>query len=623
MKIGFFPRFSALGTAHFLFVGVFLFRLFALARLSASPFLLPSGGDMYFYNDWAQRILRGEADSAFAFYGLPGYAYLLAFLYKAFGYSPFIPGFLQAVLEGGTAVLIYQIALHCLGFLAQPPVATHSPTQKALVLNARLLAAIAALGWAFFVPAQAYSIILMPTTWLVFVFWLIVWRLTVKETAPTGKEYFLFGLLIAVTAMSVATILFLIPLLLAALFVRPGSDRSWRRILSGAAFLLLGALMGTSPAWIHNYVVARDPVFLSAHGGVNFWIGNNPEANGYPRFPPGLRAGQAAMLEDSITSAESAAGHSLKRAEVSAYWSGKAKDYIVHHFSQWLGLLLIKLRNFWSAFQYDDLSIITSLRESGVILPGFYFGIVAALALPGMVIAWRLVPVTRWITAAILLHMTAVLSVFITERYRLPIVPGLLVFAAFGLAVFWQNCLTREYRAALFYLALLGCSAASVSWPQRNPALWALDAYNSGLQAMEANDLSRAEEKLAVAHAYVPNNAETNFALGNLRLAQNHRERAKTFYLEALRIEPEHKGAANNLGVIALDSGKFSEALSWFQRTLAAAPQDPKTHYLLARTWSAAGNDAAAGQEIEKAIALSPNQSEFISLRDKLRRLNH
>src|SRR5207253_9084347 len=109
--------------------------------------------------------------------------------------------------------------------------------------------------------------------------------------------------------------------------------------------------------------------------------------------------------------------------------SAKAKNYIGQHFGEWLKLLLKKLRNFWSAFQYDDLSIITSLREQGIVLPGLYFGIIAALALPGMLLAWRMAPPSRWITLAILLQMTALLTVFVTERYRLPVVPGLLIFA--------------------------------------------------------------------------------------------------------------------------------------------------------------------------------------------------
>ena len=125
----------------------------------------------------------------------------------------------------------------------------------------------------------------------------------------TAEDAQLANVLIGFTSMGVATILFLIPLVLAALWLkRRKTDKHISSVLIGAALLLLGVIGGTSPCWIHNYFIARDPVFLSAHSGINFWIGNNPGANGYPRFPPGLRAGQAAMLEDSISVAESAAG---------------------------------------------------------------------------------------------------------------------------------------------------------------------------------------------------------------------------------------------------------------------------------------------------------------------------
>ncbi len=103
------PRRLSLG--HCVFAFVFLVRLIALTRLTSSPFLFPSGGDMYFYDDWAQQILRGRFTDHFAFYGLPLYAYLLAFLYKLFGYNPFVPSLLQICLDAGTATLLYKIAV--------------------------------------------------------------------------------------------------------------------------------------------------------------------------------------------------------------------------------------------------------------------------------------------------------------------------------------------------------------------------------------------------------------------------------------------------------------------------------------------------------------------------------
>ena len=597
-----------LGIGLWLFLGVFALRLWALTRLTHSALLLPTRGDMHFYDDWARQILHGHSTQPLAFYGLPGYSYLLAFLDKLFGQNPFVPGLLQAAVDAGIALLIYQISVNVF--------ADRGSTSSK---RARVIGLIGAVSWAFFVPAQTYSVVLMPTVWFVFVFWFVVWRIIRSDNSPSAFESFLLALLVGLTATAVATILAVIPLILAVLLFRPGTaNRSARALSIGVALVVLGLVVGTSPCWIHNYLIVKDPVALSAHSGINFWIGNNPDANGYPRFPPGLRAGQAAMLEDSITQAEAARGRPLKHAEVSAYWSNKAKAYIRDHFVAWLKLLARKLRNFWSAFQYDDLSIITSLREQGVILPGIYFGIVAALAIPGIIFGWRIAPESRWILAAILLSISALLAVFITERYRLIAVPGLSIFAGFGLSILWQGFIASEIRTIAVYLTLLVASTILVAWPQRNPSLWALDAYNSGWQALESNNLDLAEKKLAVAYAYVPDNSETLFALGNLRLGQNNRAAAQSFYRAVLDLDAQHKGAFNNLGVIAFDANDYPAAEQWFRRAEDVDPRNAKTHFLLAKALLAKNDRTAARSEIEIAIGLNNDQPEFKELRRQI-----
>ncbi len=612
----------SLPPAAYLFAGVFLVRLFVLARFTASPLLLPLHGDMYFYNDWAQRILRGEWTDHLAFYGLPGYAYLLAILYKLFGYSPFVPGFLQALLEGGTAVLIYKITLRLFSVDRSPNRASRDGhTRRFLSAKSGEFPALgAALGWTFFVPAQTYSVILMPTAWLIFAFWFVVWRIIRKHEAPSLKECLFLGLLMGGTATAIATILFLIPLVMAATLFKPSlyTRHSWRGPVFGITALLFGVVAGTSPCWIHNYFVARDPVVLSAHSGINFWIGNNPAANGYPQFPPGLRAGQAAMLEDSITSAELAAGRPLKRSEVSAYWSGQARNYIAHHPAEWFELLLTKLRNFWSAFQYDDLSVITSLREGSVTLPGIYYGLIAAFALPGIFLLWSIYPLSRWVAAAILLHMLALLTVFVTERYRLAAVPGLLIFAAASLSCLSQTLMAGDYRRVVIYLGLLAASTMVVSWPQQKPSLWALDAYNSGREALDAGNLALAEKNLLLAHAYVPTNPETNFALGNLRFAQGESGAASSFYLITLKFDETHRGALNNLGLVALQNQNYDAAETWFRRALSLDPRNSKTHFLLAKVLLAEGRHEPAQRELDIAIELNPSQPEFKQFRQEL-----
>jgi cytochrome c-type biogenesis protein CcmH/NrfG len=592
---------------HYAFAAVLLVRLFVLGRVAGSAFLLPTRGDMHFYDDWAQKVVGGQLTDHHAFYGLPGYAYLLAGLYKLCGYGPYVPELLQALLDAGTALLLYKISLA----LAPQPNGRRG----------QIAGLMAAAAWAFCVPAQTYAAVLMPTAWFIFVFWFILWRIIKSQSAPDWWEALLLGLLVGLTATAIATILFLIPLLVCAIGLKPAIPaRSHFRIV-GCALVLLGIAIGTSPCWLHNYFVARDRVFLSAHSGINFWIGNNPDANGYPRFPPGLRAGQAAMLQDSIDVAESVAGHPLKRGEVSQYWSAKARVYIADHPLAWLRLLGLKLRNFWSAFQYDDLSIITNLREQGVTFPGIYFGLLAALALPAMILTWNTARLGRWITGAIFLQMLALLPVFTTERYRLPIVPGLAVFAAFGLVTLFSNLAARNVRPVLSYATLLMVSTLFVSWPQRGLSLWALDAYNSGWQALESGNLSLAERKLELARAYVPDNAETNFALGNLKLAQNDTSAASSLYLTTLRLDPRHRGAINNLGVLALENGQPEVAEQRFREALAIDGCNPKTHFLLAKTLIAKGQNDNARAEIDRALALKPDQPEFKELRERMEQI--
>lgn len=615
----------SLAPAVYIFSAVLLLRLIVLARFTGSAFLLPSQGDMHYYNAWALRILQGQFTDYQAFYGLPLYPYFLASLYALFGYSPFVPGLLQICAESGTAVLLYQLAV--LSFrdgLNASAAGNTGLWQRILAHPGPCIGYLAAAGWAFYIPGQAYSVILMPTALAAFVFWFVVLQVVKRRELPRAGFVFLLGLLIGFVTMGVATTLFLLPLVIAALLIKWG-HRS-RPHLQQAALaliaLLLGVFVGALPCWAHNYFVARDPVFLSAHSGVNFWIGNNPLGNGYPRFPPGLRAGQTAMLEDSIKAAESAAGRTLPRSEVSDYWAAKAKQYIRENPVAWLKLLGRKARNFWNAFQYDDLSIITNLREQRITLPGIDFGLVAALGLAGMVSVLGQYRESRWIAAAVFLQMASLLPVFVTERYRLAAVPGLLLFASAGLWRFWKSCATRQPARGGVYLLALVAATLLVSMPQKSAALWALDAYNSGWQALEAKNLPLAAEKLQLAHAYVPDNAEINLALGNLRQAQGDRTQAKTWYAEALRLEPDHRSALNNLGILEMEAGRLDAAERLFRQALEIDPRSAKLHYLLAKTALAKGEIAAARAEIALALEITPAQPEFVALREEIDQKN-
>ncbi len=603
------PR--SLGIGHGIFAAVLVLRLIALGRLTGSAFALPSGGDMTFYHEWARRILHGELTDHLAFYGLPLYAYYLAFIYVLFGVSSFPPALLQAICDAGTAMLLYRVSLRLFA-------SDRNDDQLFRRLRrGQVIGISAATGWALFTPAAAYSIVLMPTAFGVFVFWFCVWQIVKRDEALSLRLSLLLGVLIGFTAMGVATVLFVTPLLLCAIWFRTltpavAADR-WRHRGTASILVAAGIALGSAPCWLHNSFIAHDRVFLSAHSGINLWIGNNPDATGYPRFP-GLRAGQAGALQDSIDIAETAAGRILQRSEISAYWSSKARDYIAHHFASWLSLVGRKIANFWNAFEYDDISVLARFRENGITFPGLHFGLVAALGLPGLWLLWHRSQRGAWIVSAVGLQLLSVLPVFVTERYRLPVVPGLLIAGGACLTEFVHAIAHRKNSLILGLTLAVASSAIAVSWPQRDPVLWALEPYNSGSQAIDAQDFPLARRKLNIAYSYAPSSAQVNFALGNLDFAEHNAAGAEVYYRRALEIDPAHVGAWNNLGLVAFDAHQWSAARDLFSKAVELAPHEAKPHFLLAKTFFVSGDFARAHEEITKALALSPQQPEFHAL---------
>jgi tetratricopeptide (TPR) repeat protein len=441
-------------------------------------------------------------------------------------------------------------------------------------------------------------------------------------------------------------------------------------VLGAVSILMAGVYAGCSPVWIHNYFIAKDRVLLSAHDGINLYLGNHPDSNGYTSIPKGLRASQEGLLTDSQTIPETALGRPLKRSEISAFWKKKAAAFRSEHPVAWMRLLARKFANFWNAFQYDDLSILKLLRDEHATPPGLRFGFAAALGLPGLLFCWRRWPRSRWVAGAVLLHMAALLPVFITERYRLAASPGLLLLGAGGLWLLWENLsglLLKNTRSPgqpldvgrsssqlptlITQLALTIACAWWVSVPQADIGLWSLDFYKAGIRATDgaesaiahakhASDakddrqsarlvaastayLANAQRNLETAFAYVPHNAEITFALGNVWFHRHDFARAKACYGEALRLTFQtsrpHDGALRNMGIIALEEKQWSEAENFLTAALKVEPGSAKAYFLIARARRESGNVPGALAAIGEAIRLDGKTPEFQKLRDELR----
>lgn len=202
---------------------------------------------------------------------------------------------------------------------------------------------------------------------------------------------------------------FLAPFLL--VLVRPV-----RRAAGLWALMTVCAALTMSPWILRNYEVLGAFIPTTTQGGESLWEANNPEADGGPMMDRGI------FPEDLDSLPEVERDKALARA---------ARRFIAENPGRFAVLCCKRLIRFWNVLlnfseyrrpAYNAISLLSTVP-------------IYVLGLLGLVYAWR----ERWQMALLclvpILYTSGLHVVFVgSVRYRVPIVPYLLCFAAFGLS---------------------------------------------------------------------------------------------------------------------------------------------------------------------------------------------
>ena len=150
-------------------------------------------------------------------------------------------------------------------------------------------------------------------------------------------------------------------------------DHAWRERTGWLAAFALGALVWIAPVAWRNYAVSGDFVPITYSGGMNLFLGNNPDANGsfrVPRIFPRSAADdpweQRAVFQ---IAAERVLGRTLRPSEVSRFWSGEALRFAREYPGPWLRLVWRKLELATNAFEPWNLRSEVLTREFSPVLP--------------------------------------------------------------------------------------------------------------------------------------------------------------------------------------------------------------------------------------------------------------
>jgi len=312
---------------------------------------------------------------------------------------------------------------------ALTPLALYATARRLGSARAGLFAAAlaAAYGPAIFYEGLTVKFALMPFT--------VSALLCASAAAATGRRW--QG---AAAAAGAATAL-LVALRLNAIVVLPVLV-AWiaraRPAVATRALLLVGLGLVAIAA-----PLALRRALAAAHGeaaslwGIHFYVGSRLDGDGGYAVVPGMADDVFGHVDDARALAEASLGRRLTPTEVSSYWLGRGLEEIRRDPAAYLVLEGRKFRRLLAPGEEDvfgdDYAVYTA--RSLVLRAGLTFGAVAPLAMLGLVlVAMRRAPF-GWCVAVAATYAASLLVFFVTSRYRLPVVPPLLLCA--GVALAW------------------------------------------------------------------------------------------------------------------------------------------------------------------------------------------
>jgi tetratricopeptide (TPR) repeat protein len=552
------------------------------------PFFSWLAMDSQEYDRWAREVAAGDWLGSQVFFQAPLYPYFVAILYTLFGRS----------LD---AVYLAQIVLAVAGCWALFRAGREMGGER-VGLAAAGLAAV-------YGPFFFYDVQLLKESPAVSVTCFLLWALAAARTRPGWGRWLGAGVLLGILALLRENALLVIPFLLPLAWRRDGGTPG---LLRRGGALVGGVILTLLPVMLRNGLVGGDFLPTTFQGGTNFYIGNNPEADGtYQPIVPGKQI-PALERREPVRVAEQALGRSLSPSEVSRYWLDKALAWAAAHPGDFLRLQVKKLGMFWSWYEWPDAVDYYYVKTLSQVLrlPLLEFGGVTILALAGLFLlrGRPFAPVLLFTLG----WMLSTVIFFLFSRYRLPVVPSLLLLG--GVAV--DELAKRRKVLGLAGLCLAAFAVPAVLYfePRMD-----LVHYNLGRLYDEQGRPEEAHEHYKAAFVLNPRDFLACLNLGNLAARKGDWLTALRFYQRAAAIEPRSDDVESNLGGVYLAVGDLAEAERHFDRALALNPRNLPALHNQAVLLTRRGDMAGARELNRRLLELDPGNAAALRLRDRLR----
>jgi tetratricopeptide (TPR) repeat protein len=340
--------------------------------------------------------------------------------------------------------------------------------------------------------------------------------------------------------------------------------------------VVLGILVVVAPVTVRNFVVERDFVPITSNGGLNFFIGNGEGATGGYVKPQGL---DIVTDPDGELIAERALGRDLKPSEVSGYWYGRAWENIRANPGPWLKLMARKVAFVMSSYELPQLeNYYFQKRYSRLLalpLPGF--ALIAPLGLVGLGLTFlRRRP--RLLSLYSSVYLLSIAAFFVVARYRLPVVPVLIVLAAYAVVELVGRARSQDWAAlavpAIAFAVLLYAVNANHYGVNRQTG-FAQPHFRLGIIYAERGMMGEAIAEYEEAIRLDPDYPKSYLNLGAVLSESGNTEEAKRAFRMALRLDPAYSAARVNLAMLLERTADYDRALAHVDTALLHDPHNP------------------------------------------------
>lgn len=544
----------------------------------------------------------------------PLYPYFLGSLYALFGRRYLAVRMVQVAISAGSCVLLFLLGGSVLG-------------RRAGLVAALLMAGY----WAFvYFATELREVVLLVFLHLAFLLAMLGLR-----ARPSAGRALLCGALLGLAALGKPNVLLFVPIAVGWAVMVPGNRTRRTRALLGT-WLALGTMLVVAPVTIRNALCGGDFVLISSNGGINLYIGNNPQSTGYSvdlpaEFPKFRDAFDYGEISEYVSRA---AGRPLRPSAVSGWFARRAVDYMRAHPAVTFRRVLKKALMFWAGIEVLSERDLTAARgESRIlrVLPGNF---ASTLALAAVGLFWCVAAArgTRGAAAGsargserapdraalvlivlfVAVYCVSFLPFFVTARYRVAVIPFLLLFAAYGLVRLAADLRARSWRGAVpSIVAIVAVYAADgVNWfGYENDGAKA--AFDRGLAFDRHGRLGLAAASYAEALARRPGHVEAHNNLGYVWARRGKLAAAARCYSAALALEPRHYRAHDNLGNALLALGRVAEAIAHYSESLRINPRHANGHSNLGVALGRCGEPDRALYHFSQALALRPDKTQI------------